>query len=259
VQRPTDVIGEDGCCRCEDGCYRCLYSCSYKPKRIDPIEKFNMRKRSDVLKEEIVIDMPIQETWNLLLTPRMWQLTYPETISVGGITSRPMVPGDLTIERFLFGGILYGVINYTVHPDLYKPPSPQSPHSASVVFSGEWLQKTTCADQCCCCLSSNLGGTFEYILEERDGRTHWERSIYFYNVGGCLSEMYLRALLCIVWPSQVKGAEIFVNLVKQFVESGEYARDLYLSENPSFWHPTESASKWSCGGVTFYRNLRSQD
>merc|ERR1711862_323660 len=149
-----------------------------------------------VLEEQIEIDMPIQELWNMVTTPRLWELIYPNTVAVGGQTARPMSPGDLILEKFLFGGFLFGAFNFVLHEDLYRPPSMKSPGSADVVFSMELVQTLTCLDQCCCLLSNNMGGTFEYNLEQKGGSTQWTRRLYLYHVGGCVSELYYRLYVC---------------------------------------------------------------
>ncbi len=163
------------------------------------------------LVSKVEINKPIQEVFDAVTTSSIWVHLYPETVAVGGVTDRPFKKGDLILEKFLYGGWLYSMFQYEV--DEYAPPK-------RITFHGKLIMGNDLLDRVIGKLAPNAGGTFEYELEEKGKDvTLWTRNLYFYHTGGLISKICFKILLATVLRSQKKGAALFVNYVKQALES----------------------------------------
>lgn len=223
-RKPTDHVYHSGdslktisCCCC------CRWPSSVAS---DPETAFYNRTSSTVLESVIEIERPVQEVWDAINTSRLWQLVYPETISVGGQTVRPFEKGDIIFEKFLYGGLIYAMFDYTVN----EQTPPDDAGHAHAVFTGRMAIENTLLAQCCGVALSQSNGTFEYFLESQGSNvTKWTRRVYFYHSGGCMASMVFKSFLAFVWPSQKRGAQIFVEATKRFLESDYYKENLYVT------------------------------
>ena len=179
----------------------------------------NSKKGNVTLENSIVINKNIQEVFDSVTTSRLWPLCYPETVAVGGVTSRPFIKGDLIIEKFLYASSIYSVIQYNV--DEYDPPNKVTFHG-KIVMTSQWLNFFFGSQM------KNIGGTFEYNLKSlSDDVTHWDRKIHFYYTGGFLNKLFFNAYLAFVWPNQKIGAQSFVENVKWLLENNQHYRELW--------------------------------
>jgi len=179
----------------------------------------NMRKNTYTLEESIVIKKPINEVFDVATTSRTWANCYPETLSVGGVTKRPFKKGDLILEKFVFAGMIYCLFKYEV--DEYDPPH-------HITFHGVQALTNDILDKLFHKLIAKIHGTFEYELTQIDkDTTKWVRKIHFYHSGGFFTKLFFKTYLHTILRSQKKGARMYVENVKWFLESNEYKSELY--------------------------------
>ena len=186
---------------------------------IDLPARWNKRKDTYTLENTIEINRPIQEVFDAVTTTRLWELCYPETLSVGGTTKRPFKKGDLVLERFMFAGSLFSVFQY--HIDEYDPPN-------HVTFHGIQLMTDSMAERIMGSVIDHICGTFDYDLTAIDeNTTRWVRKLHLYRTGGLAAKIAYKMYLGHILRSQKKGAQIFVENVKQFMEKDDYKSELY--------------------------------
>lgn len=178
--------------------------------------RFDKRKKTYTLTNTVEINLPIKDVFNAITTSHIWVSCYPETLSVGGITKRPFKANDLIIERFMFAGGLFSCFQYEV--DEYVSPN-------RITFHGEQLMTNDILERLLGPWLRNIGGTFEYQLEG-DNITKWTRKLHLYYNGGFFTHLIYRIYLMRILRSQKKGAALFVNNVKRFLESPDYKKEL---------------------------------
>jgi hypothetical protein len=173
---------------------------------------FFSRRRKVKLMNSITIKAPLHNVWKTITTPRIWADCYPETINVGGVTDRPIRPGDLFMEKFLFNGTTFACF-------LYKIQKFQT--DFKIVFTGEIIMNSdTIFNRITSPLSKNIRGSFEYTVTQLDnGTVRWDRTVHYYHVGGLLTQIFWKFYLGSIIISQQIGANIFVQNVKAGIEN----------------------------------------
>lgn len=186
---------------------------------LDLPKRFYERRETYTLENTIEINRPIQEVFDAVTTTKLWELCYPETLSVGGVTKRPFKKGDLILERFMFAGEIFSVFQYEV--DEYDPPY-------HITFHGIQLMTQSLLEVALGGLLDHICGTFDYDLESLgENKTRWVRKLHLYHTGGLAAKAAYKMYMARVLRSQKKGAQIFVENTKHFLEQDDYKVELY--------------------------------
>ena len=86
------------------------------------------------MERKIEINASQQKVFDCICTPDIWSHCYPQTVQVGGTSKhKPVKPGDIFYEKFLWGGWFYTVFQYAVDVETkndYNPPK-------SISFTGK--------------------------------------------------------------------------------------------------------------------------
>jgi hypothetical protein len=174
--------------------------------------RFFERKEEFLLSRAVNISRPFKEVTKAVLTPDLWRLCYPETIALGGVSRRPMKPGDIILEKFVFNGMWYVVFRYTVETDDI---------SGVVRFHGIPAFTNALLQNNFQFVLDAIGGTFEYRFKDLNGRTtEWTRDLYLYTTS---SNPIIRLLFWFavsqVQESQERGASLFLECSKMMLEN----------------------------------------
>ncbi len=178
-------------------------------------------KKKDLVQFDGSIDVerPAQKVWDTVLTPRTWVLCFPATVNVGGDAIwEPFKPGNMVIEKFLWGGFMYGVFTYEIGE--YKPPSEANP----AVFTFEGKQVFTNAlvsfffrkdvERVHC----NIRYTFNQ--KEIDGKvvTNWNRHSFYYHTGGLKTKFFFKTFIFIMKRSLKLEMAVYMRTAKKLME-----------------------------------------
>lgn len=97
------------------------------------------------VRNEVVIDGPIEQVFDAVTTTRTWPAWHPATLAVGGVTDRPIRLGDQVHERARIGGREYEA-DWTVidhqRPERVVMEIPGSGTRISYAFSADGLSAT---------------------------------------------------------------------------------------------------------------------
>jgi len=182
------------------------------------------RKRQGVvtISRIVEIPLPIDEVFDAVTTLQMWRICYPNTLAVGGITHRPFARGDLLLERFLFSGLIFNQFRYEVD-ELDKPT--RALFHGKIIMANEAMQVSIGEG------IEGIGGSFEYdLVATNDTSTKWRRNVHLYrHRDNPATHVAFSAYLVMVRDSQERGASLFVQCVRDFLQSKDYKRELYGS------------------------------
>lgn len=105
--------------------------------------------------------------------------------------------------------------------DVYEAPN-------RIVFHQKQVMMNDKLDKYFRPLIDKTGVTFEYAISEIDKKTtKWERNVHFYHFGGFFTKMFFFIFMKKILRSQKKGAALYVQYVKQFLECDDYKIELY--------------------------------
>ena len=185
-------------------------------------ERFENRKESFLLSRKVIINRPINEVYDAIMTPQMWTTCYPETLAVGSTTRRPIKKGDLVLEKFLFNGLYYSMFRYEVE-------QANRPHAGR--FHGIQIHSNILVETFLGSTLRNLGGTFEYTFHSINATsTEWTRDLHLYTIDSSWSgKVMFKLFVGWILPQQRKGATLFVDCAKILLEKprDDYERELF--------------------------------
>lgn len=189
------------------------------------------RKSLVEFKRERDVDASAETVWNTILTPRTWVLCFPATVNVGGDSIwEPFKPGNMVIEKFMWGGFLYGVFTYKIGE--YKPPFPygddaEAPHNPAVfLFAGKQVFTNTFLDLFFRKDIAKVHCDIRYTLNQKevDGKvvTNWHRHSMYYHTGGLKTMLFFKTFIFIMRRSLKQQSEIYMDTAKELIESKTY-------------------------------------
>ena len=171
-----------------------------------------IRKDERIFKSEIVVNKPQEVVFDTITTLRTWEMCYPATIDVGGVTERPLRKGDLMLEKFMWGGFLYAVFEYEIVE--YDPPRRfafwgTQPFTSTFVdfFFGSFIDK--------------ISAGIEYDVSPAEGGgALWKRTSFYYHRGGLLTKLFFKTFMFIVSRSLRQSAHLYMKWAKRLMEEG---------------------------------------
>ncbi len=181
------------------------------------------KERKDLVTFERKIDVKRdpQTVWDTILTPRTWVLCFPATVNVGGDAIwEPFKPGNIVIEKFMWGGFMYAVFRYKI--GLYKPPAESNP--AVFGFVGTQVFTNTFVDLFFREDIKKIVGEIQYTLTEKEIEgevgTTWERRSFYYHTGGLKTKLFFKTFMFIMRRSLNLQMDVYMATAKELMEKG---------------------------------------
>lgn len=181
------------------------------------------KKRKDEVQfiRKIDVKREPQVVWDTILTPRTWVLCFPATVNVGGDAIwEPFKPGNMVIEKFMWGGFLYGVFEYNI--GIYKPPGENDP--AIFQFDGTQIFTNTFVDYFFHNDIKKVVCEIRYTITKKDidgsAGSSWERHSFYYHTGGLKTKLFFKTFMFIMRRSLNQQMDIYMATAKKLMEKG---------------------------------------